>query len=158
MPLPEFWLTNAVPDLTNLVPSYPITEPVLTNGEPTVNTNMRTSTIKQLNHKRVTKFKLNKSIDGSGCSMNNREIKTEYNVSQKQRNQQQRQSQRSISPTHKRADESEDDEFLDEIIPEQQCHIYHHTKLTQKQHKEHGKTEDMIQQEIQCDQIQELEM
>ncbi|KAA6363745.1 MAG: hypothetical protein EZS28_040729, partial [Streblomastix strix] len=33
------------------------------------------------------------------------------------RNQEQRQSQRSISPTHKRADESEDDEFLDEIIP-----------------------------------------
>ncbi|KAA6395738.1 MAG: hypothetical protein EZS28_008740 [Streblomastix strix] len=35
-----------------------------------------------------------------------------------ERNQQQRQSQRSISPTHKRADESEDDDFLDEIIPE----------------------------------------
>ncbi|KAA6373365.1 MAG: hypothetical protein EZS28_031107 [Streblomastix strix] len=34
-----------------------------------------------------------------------------------ERNQQQRQSQRSISPTHKRADESEDDDFLDEIIP-----------------------------------------
>ncbi|KAA6358476.1 MAG: hypothetical protein EZS28_045997 [Streblomastix strix] len=33
------------------------------------------------------------------------------------RNQQQRQSQRSISPTHKRANESEDDYFLDEIIP-----------------------------------------
>ncbi|KAA6371664.1 MAG: hypothetical protein EZS28_032809 [Streblomastix strix] len=34
-----------------------------------------------------------------------------------ERNQQQRQSQKSISPTHKRADESEDDDFLDEIIP-----------------------------------------
>ncbi|KAA6381340.1 MAG: hypothetical protein EZS28_023132 [Streblomastix strix] len=34
-----------------------------------------------------------------------------------ERNQQQRQSQRSISPTHKRADESKDDDFLDEIIP-----------------------------------------
>ncbi|KAA6382029.1 MAG: hypothetical protein EZS28_022444 [Streblomastix strix] len=34
-----------------------------------------------------------------------------------ERNQQQRQSQRSISPTHKRADESEDNDFLDEIIP-----------------------------------------
>ncbi|KAA6382703.1 MAG: hypothetical protein EZS28_021770 [Streblomastix strix] len=34
-----------------------------------------------------------------------------------ERNQQQRHSQRSISPTHKRADESEDDDFLDEIIP-----------------------------------------
>ncbi|KAA6314175.1 MAG: hypothetical protein EZS28_055630, partial [Streblomastix strix] len=35
-----------------------------------------------------------------------------------ERNQQQRQSQRSISPLHKKADESEDDEFLDAIIPE----------------------------------------
>ncbi|KAA6392167.1 MAG: hypothetical protein EZS28_012302, partial [Streblomastix strix] len=34
-----------------------------------------------------------------------------------ERNQQQRQSQRSISPTHKRAEKSEDDDFLDEIIP-----------------------------------------
>ncbi|KAA6357744.1 MAG: hypothetical protein EZS28_046729, partial [Streblomastix strix] len=34
-----------------------------------------------------------------------------------ERNQQQRQSQRSISPPHKKADESEDDEFLDAIIP-----------------------------------------
>ncbi|KAA6363282.1 MAG: hypothetical protein EZS28_041192 [Streblomastix strix] len=34
-----------------------------------------------------------------------------------ERNQEQRQSQRSMSPTHKKADESEDDEFLDEIIP-----------------------------------------
>ncbi|KAA6394323.1 MAG: hypothetical protein EZS28_010149 [Streblomastix strix] len=34
-----------------------------------------------------------------------------------ERNQQQRQSQRSISPTHKRADESEEDEFLDTVIP-----------------------------------------
>ncbi|KAA6369415.1 MAG: hypothetical protein EZS28_035059 [Streblomastix strix] len=34
-----------------------------------------------------------------------------------ERNQQQRQSQRSISPPHKRADESEDENFLDEIIP-----------------------------------------
>ncbi|KAA6378606.1 MAG: hypothetical protein EZS28_025866 [Streblomastix strix] len=34
-----------------------------------------------------------------------------------ERNQQQRQSQRSISPAHKRDDESEDDYFLDEIIP-----------------------------------------
>ncbi|KAA6390366.1 MAG: hypothetical protein EZS28_014108 [Streblomastix strix] len=34
-----------------------------------------------------------------------------------ERNQQQRQSQRSISPSHKKADESEDDEFLDEVIP-----------------------------------------
>ncbi|KAA6394082.1 MAG: hypothetical protein EZS28_010391 [Streblomastix strix] len=34
-----------------------------------------------------------------------------------EKNQQQRQSQRSISPTHKRADDSEDDKFLDEIIP-----------------------------------------
>ncbi|KAA6395854.1 MAG: hypothetical protein EZS28_008625 [Streblomastix strix] len=35
-----------------------------------------------------------------------------------ERNQQQRQSQRSISPTYKRADESEENDFLDEIIPE----------------------------------------
>ncbi|KAA6400185.1 MAG: hypothetical protein EZS28_004285 [Streblomastix strix] len=34
-----------------------------------------------------------------------------------ERNQQQRQSQRSMSSTHKRADESEDDDFLDEISP-----------------------------------------
>ncbi|KAA6357961.1 MAG: hypothetical protein EZS28_046514, partial [Streblomastix strix] len=34
-----------------------------------------------------------------------------------ERNQQQRQSQRLISPTYQTADESEDDEFLDEIIP-----------------------------------------
>ncbi|KAA6357565.1 MAG: hypothetical protein EZS28_046909, partial [Streblomastix strix] len=34
-----------------------------------------------------------------------------------EKNQQQRQSQRSISPTHKKADESKDDEFLDAIIP-----------------------------------------
>ncbi|KAA6388044.1 MAG: hypothetical protein EZS28_016433 [Streblomastix strix] len=34
-----------------------------------------------------------------------------------ERNQQQRQSQRSISPTQKKADESEDDEFLNEIMP-----------------------------------------
>ncbi|KAA6379285.1 MAG: hypothetical protein EZS28_025187 [Streblomastix strix] len=34
-----------------------------------------------------------------------------------EKNQQLRQSQRSISPTHKRADESEDDDFLDAIIP-----------------------------------------
>ncbi|KAA6366809.1 MAG: hypothetical protein EZS28_037666 [Streblomastix strix] len=34
-----------------------------------------------------------------------------------ERNQEQRHSQRSISPTHKRADESEDDEFLDSVIP-----------------------------------------
>ncbi|KAA6391522.1 MAG: hypothetical protein EZS28_012948 [Streblomastix strix] len=34
-----------------------------------------------------------------------------------EQNQQQRQSQRSISPTHKKADESEDDDFLDEVIP-----------------------------------------
>ncbi|KAA6388311.1 MAG: hypothetical protein EZS28_016158, partial [Streblomastix strix] len=34
-----------------------------------------------------------------------------------ERSQQQRQSQRSISPPHKRADESEDENFLDEIIP-----------------------------------------
>ncbi|KAA6364010.1 MAG: hypothetical protein EZS28_040463, partial [Streblomastix strix] len=34
-----------------------------------------------------------------------------------ERNQSQRQSQTSISPTHKRADESEEDDFLDEIIP-----------------------------------------
>ncbi|KAA6365440.1 MAG: hypothetical protein EZS28_039035 [Streblomastix strix] len=34
-----------------------------------------------------------------------------------EKNQEQRQSQRSIFPTHKRADESEDDEFLDTIIP-----------------------------------------
>ncbi|KAA6389017.1 MAG: hypothetical protein EZS28_015455 [Streblomastix strix] len=34
-----------------------------------------------------------------------------------ERNQQQRQSQRSISSLHKRANESEDDDFLDEIIP-----------------------------------------
>ncbi|KAA6382809.1 MAG: hypothetical protein EZS28_021661 [Streblomastix strix] len=33
------------------------------------------------------------------------------------RNQQWRQSQRSISPAHKRADKSEEDDFLDEIIP-----------------------------------------
>ncbi|KAA6370587.1 MAG: hypothetical protein EZS28_033887 [Streblomastix strix] len=33
-----------------------------------------------------------------------------------ERNQQQRQSQRSISPPHKKAEESEDDDFLDEII------------------------------------------
>ncbi|KAA6394070.1 MAG: hypothetical protein EZS28_010403 [Streblomastix strix] len=31
---------------------------------------------------------------------------------------------------------------------EQQCHIYHHTKPTQKQHNEHGKIEDTIQQAI----------
>ncbi|KAA6385517.1 MAG: hypothetical protein EZS28_018959 [Streblomastix strix] len=35
-----------------------------------------------------------------------------------ERNQLQRQSQRSISPPHRRADESDDDEFLVEIIPE----------------------------------------
>ncbi|KAA6330724.1 MAG: hypothetical protein EZS28_053464, partial [Streblomastix strix] len=29
----------------------------------------------------------------------------------------------------------------------QQCHIYHCTKLSQELHKQHGKTEDMIQQE-----------
>ncbi|KAA6364534.1 MAG: hypothetical protein EZS28_039938, partial [Streblomastix strix] len=34
-----------------------------------------------------------------------------------ERNQQQRQSQRSISPPHKKADESENEDFLDEIIP-----------------------------------------
>ncbi|KAA6361534.1 MAG: hypothetical protein EZS28_042939 [Streblomastix strix] len=34
-----------------------------------------------------------------------------------ERNQEQRQSQRSISPTYKRADESEDEDFLDEMIP-----------------------------------------
>ncbi|KAA6395499.1 MAG: hypothetical protein EZS28_008973 [Streblomastix strix] len=34
-----------------------------------------------------------------------------------ERNQQQKQSQRQISPIHKRADESKDDEFLGEIIP-----------------------------------------
>ncbi|KAA6383123.1 MAG: hypothetical protein EZS28_021350 [Streblomastix strix] len=34
-----------------------------------------------------------------------------------ERNQEQRQSQRSISTTHMRADESEDDEFIDAIIP-----------------------------------------
>ncbi|KAA6377911.1 MAG: hypothetical protein EZS28_026563 [Streblomastix strix] len=33
-----------------------------------------------------------------------------------ERNQQQRQGQRSISPTYKRADESEDEDFLDEIL------------------------------------------
>ncbi|KAA6364144.1 MAG: hypothetical protein EZS28_040329 [Streblomastix strix] len=32
-------------------------------------------------------------------------------------NQQLRQNQRSISPTNKRADESEDNDFLDEIVP-----------------------------------------
>ncbi|KAA6401435.1 MAG: hypothetical protein EZS28_003033 [Streblomastix strix] len=34
-----------------------------------------------------------------------------------ERNQQQRQSQRSISPPHKKADESEDDVFLEEVVP-----------------------------------------
>ncbi|KAA6361023.1 MAG: hypothetical protein EZS28_043449, partial [Streblomastix strix] len=34
-----------------------------------------------------------------------------------EKNQQQRQSQRSISPTYKKVDEYEDDEFLDAIIP-----------------------------------------
>ncbi|KAA6375617.1 MAG: hypothetical protein EZS28_028856 [Streblomastix strix] len=34
-----------------------------------------------------------------------------------EKNQWQRQSQKSISPTHKSADESEDEDFLDEIIP-----------------------------------------
>ncbi|KAA6379994.1 MAG: hypothetical protein EZS28_024477 [Streblomastix strix] len=34
-----------------------------------------------------------------------------------ERSQQQRQSQRSISPPYKKADESDDDEFLDAIIP-----------------------------------------
>ncbi|KAA6353389.1 MAG: hypothetical protein EZS28_051084, partial [Streblomastix strix] len=34
-----------------------------------------------------------------------------------ERNQQQRQSQRSISPPHKKAEESGDDQFLEEVIP-----------------------------------------
>ncbi|KAA6353437.1 MAG: hypothetical protein EZS28_051037 [Streblomastix strix] len=65
------------------------------------------------------------SINGIDCNINSRETVTECNNNQKitlpppttERNQQQRQSQRSISPTHRRADESEDDDFLDEIIP-----------------------------------------
>ncbi|KAA6378535.1 MAG: hypothetical protein EZS28_025936 [Streblomastix strix] len=62
MTLPIFWITNAVPDLTNSVPRYPSTESIFSNGEPTVNTTKRTSTIKQSNRKRVTKSELTKSV------------------------------------------------------------------------------------------------
>ncbi|KAA6378607.1 MAG: hypothetical protein EZS28_025867 [Streblomastix strix] len=47
IPLPILWIANAIPDLTNSVPSYPTIEYIFTNGESTVNTNMRTSTTKQ---------------------------------------------------------------------------------------------------------------
>ncbi|KAA6397260.1 MAG: hypothetical protein EZS28_007214 [Streblomastix strix] len=44
MPLPIIRIANAIPDLTSLVPSYPTTESIFTNGERTVNTNKRIST------------------------------------------------------------------------------------------------------------------
>ncbi|KAA6371745.1 MAG: hypothetical protein EZS28_032728 [Streblomastix strix] len=53
-----------------------------------------------------------------------------------ERNQQQRQSQRSISPPHKKADESEDDEFLDAIIPGMTMpHLSPHMKDIETAHR-----------------------
>ncbi|KAA6393228.1 MAG: hypothetical protein EZS28_011245 [Streblomastix strix] len=143
IPLPKLWIANAIPDLTNSVPSYPITESIFTNDEPTVN------------NKRIRLQRNDNARDQQGTIQPNQQ--TEQAVIQTverprrsttsirsvnnmlippipaypeqqpariplfsyitERNQQQRQSQRSISPTHKRADESEEDDFLDEIIP-----------------------------------------
>ncbi|KAA6388796.1 MAG: hypothetical protein EZS28_015679 [Streblomastix strix] len=61
-PLPIHWIANAIPDLTNKVPSQFTTESILTNDESTVNTNKRTPTIKQRKRKRLTKLDPTESI------------------------------------------------------------------------------------------------
>ncbi|KAA6357233.1 MAG: hypothetical protein EZS28_047239 [Streblomastix strix] len=47
IPCPILRATNAIPNSTSSVPSYPTTKSVFTNGDPTVNTNERTSITKQ---------------------------------------------------------------------------------------------------------------
>ncbi|KAA6383740.1 MAG: hypothetical protein EZS28_020738 [Streblomastix strix] len=81
-------------------------------AEPTVN-NKRFPTIKQRKCKRSTRRDPTESINRISCNTKSRQTVTKRNIIQKCTQQ----SQRSIPPTHKRADESENDDFLDEIIP-----------------------------------------
>ncbi|KAA6393981.1 MAG: hypothetical protein EZS28_010495 [Streblomastix strix] len=76
-----------------------------------------------------------------------------------EKNQQQRQSQRSISPTHKRAYESKDDVFLDAMIPGlTMLHLPPHMSDIESAQRIWFKQRIQFSNRPQSDQIQELEM
>ncbi|KAA6368125.1 MAG: hypothetical protein EZS28_036349 [Streblomastix strix] len=144
IPHPIYWITNTIPNLSNLVSNYSTIEPIFTNDDSTVNTNKRTPITEQRKYKRLTKPVSTGSTMGPSYNINKLKTEIEHINNQKYQqsvnstntgisiaktsrvpllpytteiNQQQRQSKRQTFPKHKRTDESGEDDIPDEIIP-----------------------------------------
>ncbi|KAA6378183.1 MAG: hypothetical protein EZS28_026290 [Streblomastix strix] len=109
---PILWTTNAIPDLTNSIPGYSTSESVQQVGQAitqTVEGPRQNETATRSVHNLLIPL-----ISVYPQQQTFRILPLPYTI---ERNQPQRQIKTSISPTHKKNDESEDDELLDEIIP-----------------------------------------
>ncbi|KAA6357974.1 MAG: hypothetical protein EZS28_046499, partial [Streblomastix strix] len=144
IPLSILQAANSIPGVTSSVHNYPTTKPLFTNDEPPqTQRNEPRPANSQIVREQQDPIQPGQQMEQATTQTVERprqsttSIRSVHNLlippipayPQQQipripllpytteRNQEQRQSQRSISPTHKKADESEDDEFLDAIIP-----------------------------------------
>ncbi|KAA6396751.1 MAG: hypothetical protein EZS28_007723 [Streblomastix strix] len=119
IPLQILQTTNSILYQAYSVPDYPIIESVFTNDESTVNTNMRTLTIKQRKCKRLTKRDSTESTSRMSSDattyLQQQTFRIPLLLYTTQRGQQRRHSKRSLTPTLKKTDESEEDDFLDQV-------------------------------------------
>ncbi|KAA6367433.1 MAG: hypothetical protein EZS28_037039 [Streblomastix strix] len=143
---PILWATNAILDLSNLVPGYATSESFFANKEITVNTNYRTQTTNEYKRK-ILRIRCNKLFEYH-CNPTPSKL---TNIKDRVK--------KSISPAHNRTDESEEDDFLDEIIPGITIpHLLLHKSDIETEQRTQQKQRILLRMRPRCDQIHALEM